>query len=169
MHTDLTKGSLKTHLIKLAIPAMIGYFFHTLYNFTDMYFAGKISTEALAALSLSSSIFFMILAVAIGMSEALTSLVANSLGEQKRDKAQHIALNGLVFSVMLSIFLSIVGILVVPLFVNILGDPSYTDATLSYINIILLSVIFFIGSFFVNALLNATGDTKSFRNILIFT
>jgi len=101
MHIDLTQGSIKRHLIQLSIPAMIGYFFHTLYNFTDTYFAGTISTEALAALSLSSSIFFMILAISIGMSEALTSLVANALGESDIKKAQHIALNGIVFAIML--------------------------------------------------------------------
>lgn len=169
MHTDLTKGSIKTHLIKLSIPAMTGYFFHTMFNFTDTYFAGAISTEALAALSLSASIFFMILAIAIGMSEALTSLVANALGEKNDKKAQHIALNGIFFALILSLFLSVVGIITAPYFVTALGDPSYVQATLSYINIILYAVFFFIASFFFNALLNATGDTVSFRNILILT
>jgi|GEM_PF-6136958 len=43
----------------------------------------------------------MILAISIGMSEALTSLVANALGESDIKKAQHIALNGIVFAIML--------------------------------------------------------------------
>lgn len=169
MHTDLTTGSIKTHLLTLALPAMTGYFFHTMFNVTDTYFAGLISTPALAALSLSSSIFFMILAIAIGMSEAFTALVAHALGEKNIEKAQHITLNGLIFAFILSLFLSLVGLLSVPYLVNILGDPSYAQTTLDYINIILFAVVFFIGSFFVNALLNATGDTVSFRNILIFT
>lgn len=169
MHTDLTKGSINTHLLSLSIPAMTGYFFHTMFNVTDTYFAGLISTEALAGLSLSASIFFMILAIAIGMSEALTSLVGNALGEKETQRAQHIALNGLVFASLLSLFLSITGLISIPYLVGLLGDPSYVNETLSYINIILYAVIFFIGSFFFNALLNAIGDTKSFRNILIFT
>ncbi|MEA3372023.1 MAG: MATE family efflux transporter [Campylobacterota bacterium] len=169
MHTDLTTGSIKSHLIKLSIPAIVGYFFHTLFNVTDTYFAGMISTEALAALSLSASIFFMLLAIAIGMSEALTSLVGNALGKKEIPQAQHIALNGIVFGLILSVFLTIVGILSVPYLIDYLGDPSYTSTTLEYINIILFATLFFIGSFFFNALLNATGDTVSFRNILIFT
>ena len=169
MHTDLTTGSIKTHLIKLSIPAMTGYFFHTMFNVTDTIFAGLISTEALAALSLSASIFFMILAIAIGMSEALTSLVGNALGEKNIQRAQHIALNGVFFAFLLSIFLSVLGILSVPYLISALGDPSYIAQTLDYINIILYATLFFIGSFFFNALLNATGDTVSFRNILILT
>ena len=169
MHSDLTKGSTRAHLIKLSIPAMTGYFFHTMYNFTDTYFAGIISTQALTALSLSASIFFMILAIAIGMSEALTSLVANTLGAQQTKQAQHIALNGIAFAFVLSILLSIVGLISLPYFINIIKDASAISATLSYLNIIIYSIIFFIGSYFFNALLNATGDTKSFRNILIVT
>jgi len=169
MHTDLTKGSIDSHLIKLSLPAIIGYFFHTMFNVTDTYFAGAISTEALAALSLSASIFFMILAIAIGMSEALTSLVGNALGEKNISKAQHITQNSIVFAGLLSLFLTIFGIISVPYLISALGDPSYIEETLKYINVILYATLFFIASFFFNALLNATGDMVSFRNILIFT
>lgn len=166
---DLTQGTIKEHIVKLAIPSVVGYFFHTLFNVTDTYFAGLISTEALSALSLSASVFFMILAIGIGMSEALSSLVGNALGEKDIKKAQHTTLNGLLFALLLSIFLSIVGIMTLPILVEALGDPSYAKETYDYIHIIIYGIIFFIASFFLNALLNATGDTKSFRNVLIFT
>ena len=87
MHIDLTQGDIKVQIKKLAIPASIGFFFHTMYNVTDTYFAGFISTQALSALTLSFSIFFMMIAIAGGMSEAVTSLVGNALGRGSRDKA----------------------------------------------------------------------------------
>ena len=169
MHIDLTQGILKEHMLKLAVPAVVGYFFHTMFHITDTYFAGLISTQALAALSLSASVFFMILAVGIGMSEAVTSLVGNALGEKDTQKAQHIVLNAIVFAFFLSIVLAILGVLVIPYLIAVLGDPSYSQETLDYINLILYGSIFFIGTFFFNALLNAIRDTKSFRNILIVT
>jgi len=169
MHIDLTKGIIKQHIVKLAVPAVVGYFFHTMFNVTDTYFAGLISTQALAALSLSASVFFMVLAIGIGMSEAVTSLVGNALGEKDIPRAQHIALNAIAFGVLLSIVLSVLGVLSVPYLVAALGDPSYVVETLDYINIILYGAVFFVGAFFFNALLNATGDTESFRNVLIVT
>lgn len=169
MALDLTQGVIKQHIVKLAVPAVVGYFFHTVFNVTDTYFAGMISTQALAALSLSSSVFFMVLAIGIGMSEAVTSLVGNALGEKNLANAQHITLNALAFALLLSVLLSMFGILSVPYLVEALSDPSYVTETLNYINLILYAAVFFIGSFFFNALLNATGDTKSFRNILIVT
>jgi len=169
MNLDLTQGIIKEHIVKLAIPAVVGYFFHTMFNVTDTYFAGLISTQALAALSLSASVFFMVLAIAIGMSEAVTSLIGNALGEKNISQAQNIALNSILFALFLSVVLSLLGVLSVPYLVEILGDPSYVKETLVYINLILYGAFFFIGSFFFNAFLNATGDTKSFRNILIVT
>ncbi len=169
MHIDLTQGLIKDHILKLALPAVIGYFFHTLINITDTFFAGLISTQALAALSLSASVFFMILAIGIGMSEAVTSLVGNALGRKDIKQAKHIALNAIAFGVILSISLSILGVITIPFLITALGDPSYVQETKDYINLILYGAIFFIGSFFFNALLNSVGDMKSFRNILVFT
>lgn len=169
MHIDLTQGIIKQHILKLAVPAVVGYFFHTMFNVTDTYFAGLISTQALAALSLSASVFFMVLAIGIGMSEAATSLVGNALGEKNTVKAQHIALNSMVFAGFISISLTVLGVLSVPYLVEALGDPSYKQETFDYINLILYGSVFFVGAFFCNALLNATGDTKSFRNVLIVT
>ncbi len=169
MHIDLTQGVIKQHIIKLATPAVVGYFFHTMFNITDTFFAGLISTQALAALSLSASVFFMVLAIGIGMSEAVTSLVGNALGEKDILKAQHITLNSIAFALLLSIVLSILGILSVPYLIEALSDPSYVKETLDYINLILYGSVFFVGSFFFNALLNSEGDTKSFRNVLIVT
>jgi len=169
MHIDLTTDDIQGHIKKLAVPAVVGYFFHTMFNVTDTFFAGYISTQALAALSLSASVFFMVLAIGIGMSEAVTSLVGNALGEKNIQKAQHIVLNALAFALLLSVVLSLLGVLGVPYLIDALGDPSYKKETLDYINLILYGAFFFIGAFFFNAFLNAIGDTKSFRNILIVT
>jgi putative MATE family efflux protein len=168
MEMDLTQDDIKVQIKKLAIPASVGFFFHTMYNVTDTYFAGFISTQVLSALTLSFSIFFMMIAIAGGMSEAVTSLVGNALGEKNQDKAVHIALNALFFALFLSLVLTIIGIITTPYLMQLLGAKgAYLQESLDYINIILYASTFFVFSFFINALLNAVGDTVSFRNILI--
>jgi Na+-driven multidrug efflux pump len=54
---DLTTQPIQKLIKKLAIPASIGYFFNTMYNVVDTFFGGMISTQVLAALSLSLPIF----------------------------------------------------------------------------------------------------------------
>jgi len=170
MHLDLTQGDIKTQIKKLSIPASIGFFFHTMYNVTDTYFAGQISTQALSALTLSFSLFFMMIAIAGGMSEAVTALVGNALGKQDRPMAVHIALNALVFAFFLSFMLTIIGVSSTPYLMSLLGAHGfYLEESLDYINVILYGSVFFVFAFFINALLNAVGDTVSFRNILIFS
>ncbi len=56
-----------------------------------------------------------------------------------------------------------------PYLVAFLGDASYVTETLDYMNFILYGAVFFMIVFFVNALLNSVGDTKSLRNALIFS
>ena len=52
--TLLTHKPIPLLLRQLAIPSSLGMLFNTLYNIVDTYYAGLISTEALAALSASS-------------------------------------------------------------------------------------------------------------------
>ena len=45
---NLLKDNVPSLVKKLALPAMVGTLFQTLYNIVDTFFAGKISAEALA-------------------------------------------------------------------------------------------------------------------------
>jgi len=168
MHVDLTKGEVNTHLKNLAIPASIGFFFHTMYNITDTYFAGLISTQSLSALSVTFAIFFMIVAVGAGMSEAVTSIVGNLLGESRRVSARNSAINSLIFALILGLFITIVGVNLSPKLLALVGvTGSYLAESLAYIDTVMYGAIFFVLSFFINSILNAIGDTISFRNVLV--
>ena len=41
---DLTKGSISKLIKQIALPASIGFFFNTMYNVVDTFYAGLIST-----------------------------------------------------------------------------------------------------------------------------
>ena len=69
--------------IKIALPASIGTIFNNLYSLVDTIFAGRmISETALAAIGQTFPVYFIIIALGIGLSIATTSNVANSLGEK---------------------------------------------------------------------------------------
>ena len=76
---DLTNDPIPGLVRKIAVPASIGFFFNTMYNVVDTFFAGFISTDALAALSISFPVFFIILAMGSGISQGGTALIANAL------------------------------------------------------------------------------------------
>lgn len=168
MSSDLTQGSIKKHLKDIAVPASIGYLFHTMFNVTDTFFAGDISTQAVASLSLTFSIFFIIIAIAGGMSQALTSLMGNSIGEKNIEHTKQLIYHAGILAVFLAITLTIIGLIISPFLMGILGaQGSYLSEALSYINVVLYGAIFFVGVFFTNAMLNSIGNTKAFRNFLV--
>lgn len=88
----------------------IGFFFNTMYNVVDSFYAGRISTEALAAMALSFPVFFIIIAISSGLSRGASALIANAIGA--KNKEEETTLSGQVFSlgVLSAIVVSIVGL-----------------------------------------------------------
>jgi len=165
---DLTTRPIPQLIVKLAVPSSIGFFFNTMFNVVDTYFAGLISTQALAALSLSLSVFFMIIAIGTGVGAGTTALIANALGGGNRTEAKLIAVQGITFGVLISLVITAVGIWSSPFLFSLLGaSGSYLNDALIYMDCIFIGTIFFIINYMLNAILNALGDTKSFRNFLM--
>jgi len=165
---DLTKDPIPGLVRKIAVPASIGFFFNTMYNVVDTFFAGFISTDALAALSISFPVFFIIIAMGSGISQGGTALIANALGEKDQAKAHHTCVQCLSFGVLFAIVLTVGGLLSAPYLFQILGaSGEYLEVALDYINLILCGTVFTVVQSIANACLNAQGDTKTYRNVLI--
>ena len=165
----LTTQSIPALIKQLAIPASIGMFFNTMYNVVDTFYAGLISTQAISALTLSFMIFFLIIGFGYGFSSAITALLGNALGKKRYKLASIYAHKGLVFVPLIGLTLSIIGYFFAPsLFMFLGAKDEYLQISLDYINPILFGAIFFMFNFSLNSILIATGDTKTYRNSLIF-
>lgn len=166
---DLTKAPISKLIKWIAFPAAIGFFFNTMYNVTDTFFAGQISSLAQSALALSFPVFFIIIALGSGISSASTALVGHEVGEGNREKAKEYAKQALSFSIVIGIVIGIIGLLISPWMFKFLGaSGGYLELALSYMNVMFIGTVFFSTTFTLNGILNAVGDTKSFRNFLIF-
>lgn len=164
----LTKESIPKLLKIIAIPAMIGFFFNTMYNVVDTWVAGQISGEALAALSITFPVFFIIIAISSGLGTGITALISNELGAKQLDRAKLYATQGLLFGVIISLILSVIGYFSSETLFRLLGaNDTYLTTALLYMQTIFLGSIFLSMTSILNGVLNAVGDTKSFRNALI--
>ncbi|MGD8982986.1 MAG: MATE family efflux transporter [Desulfobacteraceae bacterium] len=165
---QLTTQPIAKLLRQIAIPVSIGLFFHTMFNVVDTFFGGLISTQTLAALSLSFPVFFIIIAVGNGFSTGTTALIGNALGAGNRDEARLFGIQGITFGVLVSVIMTWVGVYASPFLFSVLGaSDDYLATCLIYMNTIFLGTVFFIMVHMLNAILVALGDTRSFRNFLI--
>lgn len=153
---------------RIAFPASVGFFFNTMFNFADTYCAGILGTDALAALSVSFPVFFILLSAGSGLSQGTTALMANALGVKDQDRARHVFAQSLLFATVIGILLSIVGVYLSPFLFGLLGaEGNHLRLSLDYMNVILMGGTFFILQMAINAALNAQGETKLYRNFLI--
>ncbi len=104
---SLTQDPIPLLTRQIAIPASVGYFFNTMFNLVDTYSAGLLNTDALAALSLSFPVFFIMLAVGSGLSQGTTALVASAIGAGDREAARRIFAQAMTLSVFLGLALTV--------------------------------------------------------------
>jgi len=167
---NLTKDRIWSLLIKVTIPASTGSLFQTFYNLVDTYFAGKISSESLAALAKSSPIYFVIIAVAVGIGAGTNALIGNAIGTKKNKKASLYVAQSIVFAVFISVLVTFFGLNFSEILLKIMGsDPSDIILTRKYLDIIFYGSVIVLVQLSLNGALNAQGDTKSYRNVLIFS
>lgn len=169
VNKPLTEGPILGHLVRLSIPASMGMIFNTLYNLSDFWFAGKLSDEALAGVSIAGSVFFLLLALGIGIQTGASAIIAPAVG--KGDKAEVATWVDHVFglSIVLSILVSALGwMLAEPLVVFLGAEPDIAPLSMEYVSITLFGAFTFVLSFAAAGALMAMGDTKSNRNALAF-
>ena len=118
---SLTKDPIPGLIKKIAIPASVGTFFQTMFNVVDTFFAGKISPEALSALAKSFPIYFIIIAACVGVTVGGTSLIANSIGENNKEKVLRYFAHTIIYAILVSILISIIGLVFSPSLVYIDG------------------------------------------------
>ena len=156
---------------RIALPSSIGTVFQNLYSLVDAIFAGRMISEiALAAIGQTFPIYFIIIALGIGLSIATTSIVANSIGEKRISKASQIFCQSLGLAVFVGIIISIFGIYFGPsILESINNDQETLKLSSNYMNIIYLGSVIILLLMVSNSCLAALGDTKSYRNVLIFS
>ncbi len=165
---NLTEDSISKLAIKMAVPVSVGFFFHTMFNVVDTYFASKISSIAVAAITISFPMYMMIITISRGTREGATALIANAEGSGNKPLAKKYLLQTISFSVIASIVIMIIGLLSIPyLFKLLSAEGEYFNFAVQYMNIIFWGCTFIILDSTPTAGLNAVGDTKTYANVFI--
>ena len=166
----LTKDPIWTLLRRVTIPASVGSLFQKFYNLVDTWFAGRISAEAIGAIAKSFPIYFTIIAVGVGLGAATNALIGNSIGEKKIRVASLYVAQSLIFAVLVSIIVTIFGLNASNYLLGVMGsDEAGIILTREYLDIIFYGTFIVLIQISLNGTLNAQGDTRSYRNVLIFS
>jgi len=167
---NLTKDPIWSLLKNVTIPASVGSLFQTFYNLVDAWFAGRISPEAIGAIAKSFPIYFVMIAVGFGIGTATNSCIGNLLGEKKINKASLFIAQSVIFAMITSVIVTLFGLNASSFLLGVMGSDAIGIAlTREYLDIIFYGTFIVMIQISLNGALNAQGDTKSYRNVLIFS
>jgi len=166
----LTKDPIWFLLRKVTIPASVGSLFQTFYNLVDTWFAGRISAEAIGAIAKSFPIYFTIIAIGVGLSAGTNTLIGNNIGSKNIKKASLFVAQSIIYAIVLSFLVTLFGLNVSDFLLSLMGaDQEGIILSRKYLDIIFYGTIIVLIQISLNGTLNAQGDTKSYRNVLIFS
>jgi MATE family multidrug resistance protein len=107
---NLTIGSLWGNIWQLAWPMFLIMVFNFLVGLTDVYVAGLLNAKVQAAVGFISQLYFLIIIIANAISIGTLALVSRSIGAGDRNTAVEISKQSMLFSVLIAIVLTLIGI-----------------------------------------------------------
>ena len=84
---DLTSGSLINHLLKTTSFMLVSMIFQTLYVLVDLFWVGRLGTDAIAAVGLAGNLSFIVIAITQVLSVGATTLVSHASGRKDQERA----------------------------------------------------------------------------------
>ena len=122
--TDILQQKTQKALVSISVPISIGMLSTFLFQVVDTYFVGQLGAEALAALSFSSTLYFLMVGLLIGLSVGISILVGEAQGMNEEAKVKSTTTIGLVIAMLLITGLSAIIIYFLELIFHLLGaDP----------------------------------------------
>ena len=165
---DLTTGPMSGHFRALAIPAALGMLFSTLYNGVDVYWAGRLSTDAQAGLAIGFQAFFILMSVGFGLGSALSALVSNAKGSKDDKQTQGFIAQGLSYGVIATLVAMVIGWIMGPYLIRLVSEPGdYRDAAMGYFRWLMFALPGFFLAYGGNGILQAHGDTRSMQRAMM--
>ena len=160
--TLMTEGPIWKRMILFAIPLFLGNLFQQLYNTADSLIVGNfLGSDALAAVSSSGSLIFLMVGFFNGISLGAGVVIARYFGAQEKEKVQDAIHTTVAFGIVAGILLTVIGLIMTPTFLRWMGTPAdVLKNSVLYFRIYFLgSIAFVLYNIFVG-ILQSVGDSR---------
>ncbi len=158
---DLTQGSIMKGLIALALPIIGANLLQTGYQLVDAFWVGRLGSNAVAAVSISYPVNFLLISLSSGFAFAGSILVAQYAGAKQPKMVNHVAAQTLTMVVLLSIILSAIAYWLSPNILYALGveEVIFEDANF-FQKTIFIGLVFNFSFIMLQSLLRGVGEVK---------
>lgn len=167
---DFTSGSIPGHLVAFAWPMFLGNLLQALYNTVDSIWVGRfLGPDALGAVSVSFPIIFALISLVMGITMAITTLVAQYAGARDMAMVRKTVGNSVTLLTVLGFVSALAGFVFrVPLLRLINTPEGILELAADYLGIFMVGLV---GMFLYNvvgAILRGLGDSKTPLIFLVY-
>lgn len=125
---DLTTGSVSRHLLKTASFMLVMMVFQTLYFLIDLYWVGRLGTDAVAAVGIAGNVTFIVLALTQMLGVGTTALVSHAVGRKDHEEALILFNQSQVLALVTGAIFLIVGLILRVGYSNAMSADANTAA-----------------------------------------
>ena len=155
------EGPIGTALTRLAIPIMLGNLLQTGYQLTDAFWVGRLGAAAVAAVSISFPVTFLVIALGAGLAIAGATLSAQYMGAGRQDMVNHVAAQTMMMVAITSAVLGAAGYVLAPYLLELVGVASDVyQGALGFMRVSFIGIIFVFLYAMFQALMRGVGETR---------
>ena len=160
--TSLTEGPISQALISFALPLLLGNLFQQLYNTADSLIVGNfLGSEALAAVSSSGNLIFLMVGLVNGVSMGAGVVIARYFGAKDYDRIQKTIHTLLAFGLVAGALLTVVGVALSPVMLRLMDTPeTVLPDSISYFRTYFTGSLAFVLYNICMGILQAVGDSR---------
>jgi putative MATE family efflux protein len=156
------EGPIGTALVRLAIPITLGNLLQTGYQLTDAFWVGRLGAAAVAAVSISFPVTFLVIALGAGLGIAGAILSAQYMGAGRQDMVNHVAAQTMMMVTITSAVLGAAGYAMAPYLLQLLGvEPDVYAGALGFMRVSFIGIIFVFAYGMFQALMRGVGETRT--------
>jgi putative MATE family efflux protein len=157
--SSLTEGPIIRSLLALAVPIVFANILQSAYQLTDAFWVGRLGGSAVAAVSVSFPITFLLIAMGAGLAVAGSTLIAQYVGAKNEEMVNHVAAQTLLMVASVSIALGAVGYAFAPDILHLMGvAPDVFFNALGFMRITFAGLVFTFGFVMFQSVMRGVGQ-----------
>ncbi|MBI5858151.1 MAG: MATE family efflux transporter [Sphingobacteriales bacterium] len=156
---DYTQGSIRSAIVLLAIPMILELSLESVFAVVDMFFVGKLGSNAIQTVGLTESVITIVYTIAIGLSTAATAVVARRVGEKNIPAASHAGAQAILIALVVTVVISITGVIFARDILQLMkADPEVIAHGKTFTQIMLGGSVVILLLFLINGIFRGAGD-----------
>jgi putative MATE family efflux protein len=166
-HQDFTTGSLNRAILLLAIPMVLEMVLESLFAVVDVFWVGRLGSDAIATVGLTESMLSLVMAIGFGLSLSTTAMVARRIGEKDPAGAAVAGVQAIVIGLAFSVIIGLPCLFYAPQLLRLMGgSPQIVAVGSGYTRIALGGGGVIMMLFLNNAIFRGAGDAAIAMRLL---